>query len=202
MIRKNTWLLLIVLAGLIGLTFYLNNRKALSEFEATPAAEETRFLFTAEEGLPSRIRVEAATGEVTELTHNAGTAWALIQPEGVAADQGLAEAAASQISTLRVLDEVSLDLDIVGLDQPAYVIKIAFTGGKNHTLEVGSVTPSQSGYYVHVDDGGIVIVSKTSLDALVNLVTFPPYAETPTPSPAPITNTPVPDPESTPTAAP
>jgi hypothetical protein len=198
MIRRNTWYLLILLAGLIGVTFYFNNKNDLSEFEsaATPEGELT-FLFTAEDGLPSQIRVESADGGATELARNAGGAWALIHPDRVAADQGLAEAAASQVTSLRVLDEITLALDVLGLDQPAHVITIDFTSGEQHTLEVGSMTPTQSGYYVRLDKGQSVIVSLTSLDALLNLVTFPPYAETPTPSPQPVTETLTPEPEVT-----
>jgi hypothetical protein len=198
MIRRNTFYMLILLAILIGITFYFNNRNDLAEFDATSTPEgETGFLFKPEEGLPSRIRVELVSGEVTELARNAGDSWALIHPDRVPADQGLAEAAASQVSSLRVLDEITLALDVVGLDQPEYVITIGFTGGNEHTLEVGSMTPTQSGYYVRVDRGGSVIVSLSSLDSLLNLVTFPPYAQTPTPSPEPVAETPVPPVEAT-----
>lgn len=189
MIRKPTWILLVVLAGLIGFMFYYNNQKALTAIETTPTSS-TAFLFGPEDGLPSSIKIEASTGETVELAHDADQAWMLKMPIEAAADQGLAEAAASQVTTLRVLDEVGLGLEIIGLDRPVYIITIGFTAGTVHKLEVGSKTPTQSGYYVRVDGEQIVILNLTSLDALLNLVTAPPYAETPTPSPAPATPTP------------
>lgn len=201
MIRKPTWILLVLLAGLIGFMFYYNNKKALSAFETTPTASAT-FLFGPEDGLPSRIQVESSTGETVELAHDAEQAWTLTLPIEAAADQGLAEAAASQVTTLRVLDQVDLGLEIIGLDRPTYVITIGFTGGTVHKLEVGSLTPTQSGYYVRVDGERLVIVNKTSLDSLLNLVTAPPYAETPTPSPLPPTATPDSATEATPTPTP
>ena len=98
MIRRNTWIALLALALLLALSFWLNNQRLLEELEPEAAAPTTEFLFTSEEGLPTRIRVEAGTTEVVELAHNEAGEWTLIQPQQAAADQGLAEAAASQVN--------------------------------------------------------------------------------------------------------
>jgi hypothetical protein len=180
-------LLVIVLAGI----FIFNNRKALKAMEASPTSESS-LLFTDTEGQPSSIRVVASTGETVELAHDGQGAWVLTAPFRTAADPALAEASASQVATLRVLSDVDLPLDVLGLDKPAYVITIRFTGGAEHTLEVGSQTPTQSGYYVRVDGFRKAIVSASGLTALLTLVASPPYLDTPTPSPAPATPTAVP----------
>jgi hypothetical protein len=102
------------------------------------------------------------------------------------------EAAATQLTSLRVVGEVKGDAEIFGLDTPAYAINIEFAEGKTRLLEVGDNTPTNSGYYVRLDRGKILIVGLSGIDSLTNLVIFPPYASTPTPSPQPPTATPVP----------
>ena len=59
----------------------------------------------------------------------------LTQPDEVEADQGLAEAAASQITALRIVTEVdnTKDPSIFGFDQPAYILTIGFEGGTTST---------------------------------------------------------------------
>jgi hypothetical protein len=95
-----------------------------------------------------------------------------------------------------VLAGVDLGPDIVGLDKPAYTLTITFAASKTHELIVGSVTPIQNGYYSQLDGGPIKIVDKIGVDALLSLLTSPPYLATLTPvatmtsSPGPATSTP------------
>ncbi len=185
MIRRNTWIALVLLAGLIAFAYYYKNQKALNAMEElAPSADQPALLFTAEEGQASSIKVVASAGGIVELGRDDQGQWVLKSPQDAPADQGLAEAAASQVSTLRILDEVDLAPDLIGLSQPAYVMSLGFTAGSKHSLEVGDKTPSESGYYVRVDGGRTVILSAPGLEALINLVDFPPYAATPTPLPA------------------
>jgi hypothetical protein len=105
----------------------------------------------------------------------------LTQPLEARAEQGAAEAAASQVTTMRILDTVpDVDPKIVGLDVPEYVLTIKFTSGGERTVDVGVITPTESGYYVR-DADTVVIVSRSAIDALLGLLTSPPYLETPTP---------------------
>jgi len=201
MIRRNTWIVLVVLAALLGFSSYYNNNKLLTAIETTPVPE-TALLFTSEDGLPSRLRIAASSGEVVELAHNSQGAWVLKAPVEGAADQGLAESAASQVSSLRVLDEIDLGPDLIGLDRPDYVITISFTSGKFHKLDIGSPTPSQGGYYARVDGRTTLIVSRAGLDALLGLLTFPPYLATLTPEALPATATPGPVTEASPSPTP
>jgi hypothetical protein len=194
MVRRTTWFALLVLAALIGLTIYLRQKPpgASAEVTETPGAPESQSLFGSEAGLPTNLKISAATGGTVELAHAVDNTWTLKQPIQAAADQGQAEAAATQIGALRALDPVELPLNVVGLDKPAYTIVVGFTGGVTHTLEIGDQTPSGSGYYTRMDKGVVTIVTGAGIDSLLGLLTAPPYLETPTPSPVPPTETPVP----------
>jgi hypothetical protein len=107
------------------------------------------------------------------------------------------EEAASQVIALTILNRLDLDPAVVGLKSPAYTITVGFSSGTVVIAEVGDVTPTESGYYVRKDDGSILVIDKYGMDALINLVLYPPYEEPPTPSPE--TETPTPAASSTPT---
>ncbi len=193
MIRRSTIVYLVLLLALVGAYYYLNNREETAvDTELTATVEptlEVSYLFRATEGTPSRIRLEAKSGEIVEIARSTD-AWMLTQPIEAKAEQGAAEAAASQLTTVRILDRVpDVDPKIVGLEVPEYVLTINLTGGVEHTVEIGNVTPSESGYYARDADGKIVIVSRDAIDSLLGLLQNPPYLETPTPSPIPPTET-------------
>lgn len=182
--RRATVVYLVLLLGLAGVYYYLNHREQPADIAVTLEPEsQVSYLFTAEDGLPTSIHVEAKDGATVEVARGTDNAWTLIQPVEAKADQAAAEAAASQVTTLRILDNVpDIDPKIVGLVIPEYTINIRFTSGVERKAEIGVITPTESGYYVRNADGGIVIVSKSSLDSVIGLLTNPPYLETPLPS--------------------
>ncbi len=199
MIRRNTWILLVLLVALVGFFFYLKNHKA-QEASATPtpgtgAAAETP-LFSASAGAPTDITVKDTTGNAVEIARNETGAWVLKAPKNAPADQGSAEAAASQVTALRVLSSVQLDPSLVGLQKPLYIMSFKFTDGSSHTLNVGDLTPIQDGYYTTLDGGSVKVVDKAGLDALIQLLKLPPFVATETPA---VALTP-PPPSETPTA--
>jgi len=184
--RRSTGIYLIILVLLAGLYYYLNNRPAEAEIEIdiTPAPA-VEYLFTAEAGIPAGIRIEANDGTTVEVKRNESNAWVMIQPMEAEADQGSVEAAASQVSTLRVVDRISgLPLESVGLNDPAYTFTLQFTGGVERTLEIGVLTPTETGYYASTGEGDVIIISNYAIDALLGLLNNPPYAPTATPPPS------------------
>ncbi len=181
MICRNTWVLIVILAALVGFAFYLKNQKAKTLAEAT-STPSSLVLFNSSEGAPTDIKIDNLTGNSVEVARNSSGTWVLKAPTSAAADQASAEAAATQVGALQVLSDVQLGPDVVGLDKPSYVITITFASNKTHKLTVGSTTPIQNGYYVQVDAGKIQIVEKQGLDALLGLITTPPYAATLTPA--------------------
>lgn len=197
MIRRSTIVLLLILAVVVGFSVYFNKtkeKKASINSTTTPETK-TSYLFEVTDGVPTSIRVESNAGETVELARDAGNAWALILPIEASADQASSEAAASQITTIRVTDHLpNISPKDVGLDTPEYQIVVKFTDGVERIAQIGVMTPTQSGYYARLKDGEIVIVGKSAVDAILGLLTNPPYVETPTPSPIPatVTETPLP----------
>lgn len=203
MFGAGTWITLLLLAVLIGFTFYTNREKETTT-DATPTSEEISYVFAATEGIVSSIEINPANGDMqpVKVARNTENVWAMELPLETEADQGFVEAAATQISTLRVISPIDGNPDVFGLDNPAYTITLEFAGGGKHTLEIGDSTPTNSGYYVRVDKNKMMIASLSGIDSLLQLVYFPPYLNTPTPTPLPSpTETPAP-PTATATANP
>lgn len=198
MIRRSTVVYIIILVALVGAYYYLKNRnQAETDVVATlEPTQEISYLFPEDNGVPASIRIQEQTGEIVEIRRDAQNAWMLTQPFEAKAEPASVEAVASQVTTMRVLDRIpGLDLELVGLKDPAYTITIDFSGGQQRTIYVGVVTPSENGYYVlDAATNEIAIVSKSAVDALLGLLTTPPYLETPTPSPIPPTEAAVPSP--------
>ena len=187
MIRRSTVVYITILLALAAVYYYLNNREQPPAIEVTPGStEEISYLFQAEEGIPTRIQIESRSGEAVEVARNAGNAWALVLPVETEAEQGAAEAAASQLTTMRILERIAdVDSELVGLAEPEYILTAGFDNGTERTLHIGVVTPSESGYYVQEASGGeVFIVSRSAVEALLRLLTNPPYAQTPMPAPA------------------
>lgn len=195
MIRRNTWILLVVLVALIGFAIYFNKQKAQQATQATPTSGPVS-LFSSNLGEPNDIKIEDTTGQSVEITRDSSGTWTLKAPTQDAADQGSAEAAATQVTALRVLGDVKLGPDVLGLDKPSYTVTLTFKNGETHTLTIGSATPIQTGYYVQIDGGNSQIADKQGIDALLGLLSNPPYAATATPAetatstPEPATATP------------
>lgn len=189
-IKSQTWILLVIFALMIGAVFYVNNQKKVDAAKATPTSGSA-FVFTAADGTANSIEIKPAAGDTVKLVRDAKNVWALELPIKAEADQSYAEAAASQLSALQITGTVDADPSIFGFDMPGFVITIGFADGKTHTLEIGDLTPTQSGYYVRLDKGKMMIVGMSGIDSLLQMTSFPPYLNTPTPSPLPPTETPV-----------
>ena len=184
MIRRSTVVYIIVLLVVAGAYLILDRRaQQAGSLPPSEPTEEISFLFSAEDGVPTSIRLQAGSGETVQVARNAEGAWALDRPVEAAAKQGEAESAASQVTTMRILNRTpQIDLAVVGLTDPAYVLTVKFNSGTERTANIGVVTPTESGYYVQDASGGdVLIVSKSAVDALLRLLTNPPYLETPTP---------------------
>jgi len=182
--KRSTGIVLVVFLALVGLMLYLNQKNAATgATDVTPTAPVEN-LFTETEGLPTSIDIKSKTGEQVTIERNNAGVWVLKQPIEAEADQGSAEAAASQVTALRIVSRPDVAPDEVGLIQPSYILTVKLTGGAVKTVRIGDLTPTSSGYYTSVDDSNeILIVSKTGLDALLTLVTSPPFVGTPTPAP-------------------
>jgi len=184
--RRSTIIYILLLVIMMGAYYYLNHRpEPAADSTGTPEPQaQVSYLFTPGDGVPTSIHIESKAGETVEVARDAGNTWGVILPTKAAADQGSVDAASNQITVMQILDHLpDIAPKDVGLDDPEYKMNIKFTGNVERNLEVGVITPTQNGYYVRLDGGEIVIVSKSALDSLLGLLSNPPYMPTETPPP-------------------
>ena len=178
--RRSTIIYLVLFAIVLGAAYYFNNRPEPADIEVTAEpATPFEYLFTSADGLPTLIRIESKAGDVVEVARNAENVWVMIQPDEAATDQGMVEAAASQVTTMRILERVpGLTPETVGLEEPEHTMSFQFTSGVERMIEIGVLTPTERGYYVRGEDNEILIVNNSAVDALLGLLTHPPYLPT------------------------
>jgi len=184
--KRSTWIVLVIFLALVGVFFYLNQRETTvsEDGEASPTVAPVEYLFNEADGLPSSIEIKSDNGDQVHIERNEAGEWVLKQPIETEANQGSAEAAASQLTALRIVSRPEVAPADAGLVRPSYDMTVKLTGGTVKHVRIGDLTPTESGYYTSVDDSDeVLIVSKTGLDSLLVLLTSPPYASTPTPDP-------------------
>jgi hypothetical protein len=189
--RAGTLIAVLLLLAMIELTVYLKQQKEKTDTGTATAVSEAAPIFNAEDGVVTSIEIKPTEGETVKVARDAKNVWALELPTKTEADQALAEAAATQVSALKVISQINADPEIFGLKNPAFTITIEFKGGKKRTLEIGDATPTNSGYYVRVDKDKMMIADLSGIQSLLQLVISPPYLNTPTPTSVPPTETPV-----------
>jgi hypothetical protein len=182
MVKRSTWILLIVLALAIGGYVFIQNHP-LSTAKQTPTTTATSYLITQADGVLQSLQITDAKGNKVQLQRDLSKTWVITAPSQGVADQGLAGAAETQVGALKIM--AFLDTppasNAIGLDSPAYVISLGFSGNVTHKVEIGNLTPTSSGYYVRFDGGKIYVIAQSGIDALTKLISAPPFPATATP---------------------
>jgi hypothetical protein len=196
MIKRSTWIMLVVFALAFITYFIIRGRTSTGSIELTPTAPGKNFLITQADGILQSLRIYDKQYHITQMQRDTSGTWIITLPKPGIADLSLAGAAETQVGALAIVSilDNQLNLKDAGLDFPSYTIKLTFTGGIKHVIEVGTITPTNSGYYVRFDGGNVYVIRRDGIDALVNLITAPPYVATETPVPTiEVTATPTPE---------
>ncbi len=196
--KRSTWIILFLFLAAIGVFLYLKYRPAPADTteEATPtvAVAITAYLFDENSSALTGIRIYDRQYRIVLLERPSGGLWTVSLPTPAPAAQSQVEAAATQVTALEILDTLnpSVTADAVGLEFPAYTVKLNFLTIGQHKLEIGDRTPIGDGYYVRYDGGPVYIIGAGGIDAILNLLTTPPYLPTETPVPTVTIGTPTP----------
>jgi hypothetical protein len=187
MIKRSTWVLLLILLLILVAYFLINNRSQAIPADDTPTAQIIKYLITSEDGILQSLRITDHENASFAMMRNTNNEWVVTYPLTQVADQGLAEAAVTQLSSLRIITtlEEQFSLSEAGFDDPAYTMDLEFPEGIKHQIKVGMLTPINSGYYVRFDNLKTYVVSSAGIDSLANLISSPPIPPTSTPEPTP-----------------
>jgi hypothetical protein len=179
MIRKPTLILLVVLALLIALAFYLReNPLPGASGSATPSPTAPVQVF---EGINSSNIVEVSlqegsgpqSGPLTVVTRDSQSAWQLQVGGGEKepADTAKAEQLRAEIAALRSLAALPAGADLTGfgLQPAAYELKMR-AGVEEHVVRIGKKTSIGTGYYVQVDGRPAMVVDEAPIDTIISLM--------------------------------
>jgi len=194
--KRSTWIVLIVFLALIGVMIYLDQKENAPEaVSGTPTLPPEKLL-SETDGAVTGIELSDREGRSVKLVKD-GEQWRLEKPIETEANQGLAEEAVAQLAVLRILSKPGVAPADAGLVSASYKLTLTTASGAKKEILIGDLTPSNSGYYAQeVGSQAVIVLEKYGVDALQNLLTSPPYLNTPTPSPtaAPPTSTSTPTP--------
>ncbi|NLT96915.1 MAG: DUF4340 domain-containing protein, partial [Christensenellaceae bacterium] len=139
---KKFWIaaaFLVVLAGIVGLTMYLNREEPF---------KEDRTLYSYEDREVEEIRIVSEQGELYFVKKPEG--WTMVKPEPYKIDPsavGWLENRLKDFLAARVLNEDNPDLKTYGLDEPDATISFRLDDGTENTLYIGDMTASQVQYF-------------------------------------------------------
>jgi hypothetical protein len=182
MIKRSTWILLALLVLAIG-AYFLFKKFPSQSSQATPTAITDNFLITKTDGVLQSLQITNNQGQTFRMQRDPSKVWVITSPSTGVADQGPASAAETQVGALRIVSSLDIptDLGSFQLAAPVNIIELTFDNGTQHKIEVGSLTPTTSGYYVRFDTQKIYVVSQDGIDSLLNLLKSPPFPPTATP---------------------
>jgi hypothetical protein len=188
MIRKQTWIVLAAFAVLLAFALLWQNDVIRLGSSATPTPSPTSQGLMVTGWQASDItwmELLDSQGSGMRVILDSEGKWVLDAEGGDAADAGVVEEIRSQIAAAQT--EISLDpgydLEAIGLGAaPSHTLTIRSPQGRQAVIHIGQPTPTDSGYYVQVDNAAPAVVSKLAIDAileklqreqLVRLETFP-----------------------------
>lgn len=184
MIRKPTFVLLVIFIVMSAGVLIWQKSQSRPELSATtePAIQ---FLFETGGRKVNGIIIYDTLGGRIELENTNEAGWSLVEPSNGAADESRIQSAVSEIESLRILSKLESppEKELVGLDKPAYYMKVIYEDGQHDLVMIGNETPTGSGYYVSLDGGPVWVVNKFGVDNLLELLKDPPVIRTPTPTP-------------------
>jgi hypothetical protein len=185
MIRRPTLVILAIFIVLLGVAYYLQRNPLPSTSNAT-STPQPALLPNVEESKIAKIEFTDKDGHTVTLGRDEKGVWALTQPQEPT-DVSKAEALISQLVDLKILNTLASAPpgQATGLETPADTITVNMNGGDQYLIKLGSPIPTGSGYYLTVNDGPVLVVSKYGVESVVGIISNPPVQATATPEVAP-----------------
>lgn len=184
MIRRSTAVVVVVFLLALGALLFLRQNPSLLQ-SATPTPQATPFsklLTEWKEADISQAVLQRSVGGTTTLTRNPDGSWTNAAAGTVA--PGKVEQLLSELLATNILVQMSADtkLEDLKLVTPGQIIVLRDNTGRQTTIKVGGMTPTESGYYVMMDEDTPVVVSKYAIEAVLKLFDEALPEATPTPT--------------------
>ena len=172
MIRRSTWIAVALLIILLGVTWYFEwSPTGLARAKGTPTATFIPQIIKENQSDIFQVEFTSPDGNTT-LHKDPDNTWSFSDNPNQNIDQGKVQELLSDIYFLTPLTTMdsSVSLDSFGLLNPTQILAIKVSNGSPYIIKLGSLTATGSGYYIQVNSNPVVIVSKTSLESIFDLV--------------------------------
>lgn len=173
MIRRGTWILLLIFALLVGLAFYLQKNPLPSEAERTPSpTAPVQVLSGVNSSNITGIALVSGSEEPAKISINAQGEWVVGETGGQMAETGKVEQLRAEIASLQVMTSLPdrFELEPAGLVDTAKALKIQTDQGKQIEILIGNETATGSGYYIQVNSDNPVVIEKAAIDTILELI--------------------------------
>jgi len=185
---RNTIIMLVVLAALVGFLFYDQQQQAA---KPTPTPQPVLTLLDLNADDVSALTVSVPPSRT--VAHKDNGAWLLDEPTKEEADTTKLSSLVTQFAKLaatRALTITPADLAPFGLVTGTLTLELKLKDNRTEVIRVGNATVGGSDDYVqHVGDPKVYLVPAATFSALHQFVTTPPKKPTPTPTSPPTTPT-------------
>jgi len=190
MLRRSTWILLIIFVLLAGFAYLFQRyqtQKTENAATPTPTTAPAK-VYNLSGTRVDDIKISDSAGkEIDFYRDQASTKWAIADVPVEKADSFQIESVSTQLFDLQAQETLTQTppLDSIGLISSTYTITMTTTDGSHTVTNIGSQTPTGNGYYIRVNSGQVIIVDKLAIDDILHLLSTPPLLATPTPEVTP-----------------
>ncbi len=183
MIKRSTLIIVIIFVVLLIIALIFQSYQNEKNLEATPNSSPSDLIDIGDAEIIA-LDVKSADGNQITMKMDTDGSWVLELPAGEVADQTRIETVVSQAGSLRTISklEAQVDLADMGLDKPTYIIVATLSNGEQKAAFIGDPTPTGSGYYAYLNGEAVLIVNKSNIDSILDMLINPPIqSQTETP---------------------
>ena len=157
---KHTLLAFVLLLGLGGIFYYLNSRPENASPDDIPKEKIFSFQPDQVQQFALEISNEPSTS-VQRVTPAPDPSWKIVQPQGIAADNGSIQSFLGELPSLQATPlegETAPDWSQYGLDKPTRTFSFQLQDGTSATLAIGGANPNGTAHYARLGDSGPVLL--------------------------------------------
>jgi hypothetical protein len=175
MIQKKSWILLIIFFVLLILMVFVEKTPSITSSFRTPSPTSFLKLFPDWSSTDLvNLEIKNESGKViVGLMRNENKIWGFSSPQDLEPDQGKIQGLVTSLVSLEIWNtlEPPSSLDQYGLFPPKYIITSQNSLGEIKVMNIGTETPTGSGYYVQLDNSSPVVISKYGIEGILQLLT-------------------------------
>ncbi|HSQ26164.1 MAG TPA: hypothetical protein VLM80_03465 [Anaerolineales bacterium] len=182
MIRRSTWIVLLVFLVVLAGFLYMQRSSQGEEIEIPPTSSSQKLFELAESDLAS-VTIQGSDGNTVVLNRSEEGEWVLAQGPSGETDVAAIQSALGQILNAQIVSSPGSlpGLEALNLENALFKILLIGQDGNQILINIGKETPTGSGYYVLTSNQRqVVVVNKFGIDALLNFLVNPPLMPTPT----------------------